>query len=188
MSPGPTGVDGLTMIAGSPCSAISSLHDRLGLEFRALVGADHVVGTACRFLVGDPARDDPQRGDAAGVDDPLDPGGEGGKHQRPRAFDIDAEHRRGVGHPQPVIGRDVKQIAAAHHRRGERSALFERAFDDLDGEPLEIAAIAPRPHQHAHRMPGPRAARAPPPTPTNPVAPVTRHNPEGSDIGQPALM
>src|SRR5437763_7858616 len=48
----------------------------------------------------------------------------------------------------------MKQIPAARDRRGERSLVLERALRNLDREALEIAPIAARPRQYAHRMSG----------------------------------
>ena len=140
------------------------------------------------LLVGDAARHDAQGRDAAGVDDALDPGVERGQHQIPRAVDIGAEHRPGVGHPQPVIGRDVEQVAATRDRRGERVGVFERAFRDLDLEILR--GCGDRCWARASTRTGWPALSSARATaePTNPVAPVTRHKPEGSDIALQALI
>ena len=128
--------------------------DGLGLEFRALIGADHVLGPARRLLIGNAIRDNAQSRDAARIDNPLNTGRERRQHQLARAPDISAEHRSGIRYPQPVIGRDMKQIPAPRDRGGERSRIFERTLYDFDREPLEIAPIAARPRQYAHRMPG----------------------------------
>ena len=50
---GPIGVEGLTITAGRPRVSTQLAHDLLGQEFRALIGADHVVERARRGLVGD---------------------------------------------------------------------------------------------------------------------------------------
>ena len=71
------------------------------------------VGAARRFLVGRIVRVDAERRNAAGVDDAFDTGRECCAHQRPRAVDIGAEHRRRVAHPEAVVGGDMKEAAAA---------------------------------------------------------------------------
>ena len=80
-SRGPTGVEGLTMTAGSPRSPISRRTTSSACEFRLLVGADHVAIGSAVVLVGDAAGDEAEGGDAAGIDDALDAGGERRGHQ-----------------------------------------------------------------------------------------------------------
>ena len=152
MSPGPIGVDGLTMTAGRPRSSISSRTAASAWNFDSLYGPIMSCGAARRLLVGDAALQDAEHRDAAGIDDALDPGRLRRQHQLAGALDIDPEHRRRVRHPQPVIGGDVKHIAAARHRRRQRGEIVERALGDLDLQPFEVAPVAVRPRQHPHLL------------------------------------
>ena len=152
MSPGPTGVDGLTMTTGRPRSSISSRTTSSAWNFDRLYGPIMSAALARRLLVGDAAREEAEGRDAAGVDDALDPGCQRRQHQFAGALDIGAEHRRRVGHPDPVIGRDVEHIAAARRPRRQRCGVLQRALGDLDVQTCEVAPVAVRPGQHPHRL------------------------------------
>ena len=114
MSRGPTGADGIDDHRRQPLFAHQIQHRPLGQEFRALVGADEVRLVGRRGLVGRRAvAGHAQRGDRTAVHDALDPRCLRRTHHRDRAVDIGAQHRPGIGHPEPVIGRDVEHVAAA---------------------------------------------------------------------------
>ena len=106
----------------------------------------------------------PEHRDAARIDDPLDAGFLRRQHQFAGALDIDPEHRRRIGHPQPVIGRDMKQVAAAGDRFRQRVRVVERALGDLDRQTLRDCAgrcaAAPAPAPSARSDQSPRHRRA----------------------------
>ncbi len=125
-------------------------HDLLGLELRLLVWPDHFGESAGRVFVGHTAGNQADRGDAAGMDDALDAGGQRRAHQFARALDIGAEHGGRVGNPQPVIGGDVEQVPAAGDGAGERGRILHRALGDFYRQAGEVAAVAARAGQHPH--------------------------------------
>ena len=57
----------------------------------------------------------------------LHPGRRGGAHQRRGAVDVGAQHRRGVRHPDPVVGGDMHDIAAAGDRARRGAAGRSRS-------------------------------------------------------------
>ena len=126
--------------------------DFLRLEFRALVGADHVLDAARGFLVGRPLGNQTEGGDAARIDYPFDTGIERGPHQGASPRHIRMEHRRGIGHPKTIIGGNVEQIPTTGDGTRQRWCVFHRAFGNLYGKIGEVAAIAPRAGQDADFM------------------------------------
>ena len=116
--------------------------------------ADHVAERRRRGLVGGAAAGRAaERRDAAGVDDALDAGLGGGEQQRAGAVDVGAVHRRRARHPQPIVGGDVEQRAAARDRAGEARRVVEVAHGRLERQVRRQPAGAPRPDQRAHRSP-----------------------------------
>jgi hypothetical protein len=61
-----------------------------------------------------------QHGDAAGIDDARDLGGQGRLHQMAGAVDIGGVHGGGLAHPESVIGGNVIERATACHGGNER--------------------------------------------------------------------
>ena len=77
MSRGPIGVEGLTITAGRPSLGDHPLDQPLGGDLALLVGADRLGLGQRRGLVDDGGGvGGAQGGDAGGVDDPLDAGGQ----------------------------------------------------------------------------------------------------------------
>ena len=115
-----------------------------------------------------------ERGDRACINDALDSRRHGRFHQRMRTVDIDAMHRRWIGHPDAVIGGDMKKRLAIFQRLAIGFRLAEIAFDDFNIEPRKIAPVVVRSRASArNRCPFASSTRATA-APTNPVAPVMK--------------
>ena len=104
------------------------------------------------LLVGRPLGNQTESGDAARIDHPFDTGIECRSHQDAGPLDIRAEHRRGIGHPEAIIGGNVEQIPATGDGARERLRVVQRALGDFDGKIGEVAPIALRAGQDANVM------------------------------------
>ena len=132
-------------------------HRPLGQELRALVGADEIRLVGRRGLVGRRAIGrHPQRRDRTAVHDALHPRRLGRTHHRQRALDIGAQHRLGIGHPEPVVRRDVEHIAAAGGGARQRRGIGEVAQRQFRIDAGQVAPVAGRPDQQAQPMPARR--------------------------------
>ena len=150
-SRGPTGVDGLTMTAGSlflrdhaldqtvPPRLCFSCRRRSRLLLRAAL---------FRRLAGRLGLQR-QRRHAAGVDHALDAGVERGVHDGARARDVVLDDLARIGRPQPIIRRDMKQVPHARHGRRERRRIAQIAGGVLDIDAVEVGARAGGAHQRA---------------------------------------
>ncbi len=174
MSRGPIGVDGLTITGGHPFVADQPAHLLLGEVFGALVHADHRGFVDRRVLR--PRRavaDQPERGDAAAIDDPLHPGVARRPQQVAGAVHVGLHHRPGVRHPEPIIGGHVHDVGAAFDGGCEARRVAQVALDQLGRQAGDVARgrcrAAPAAAARA-RAPGSARATA---EPTKPVAPVT---------------
>ena len=58
----------------------------------------------------------------------------------------------GTGHPEPVIGGDVHDIAAPGGGAGERGGIGQVAGHDLGVEPVQVAPVAGGPRQQPQRV------------------------------------
>ncbi len=135
--------------------AHEAAHRLLRQELRSLVGSDHVGNGRGSLLVGRAAvLAEPERGDAAGVDHARDARLRRRPEQVHAAADVDALDLGRVRHPEPIVGRDVEQGVAAGRGPAQRRRVGEVAGHDLAIDALEVAPVAGRPDEHAHRMAG----------------------------------
>ena len=102
---------------------------------------------------GVPSCRHPQRRDRTAVHDALHPRRLGRTHHRQRALDIGAQHRLGIGHPEPVVRRDVEHVAAAGGRARQRGGIGEVAQRQFRIDAGQVAPVAGRPDQQAQPMP-----------------------------------
>ena len=108
------------------------LDGTLGHGLAALVGTDRLVGRERGRLV-DRRRGarDPQGGNAARIDDAFDAGGQRLALEIQGPFDIGAYDLGRIARPQPIVGRDVKQVSDAFQGGLERPPVGEIADDHL---------------------------------------------------------
>ena len=125
----------------------------------------------------------PERRDAAGIDDALDPGA----RAPPASARGCPRHWRGTSPPgrAPTAGNRRRRETDSGSRRpraASEARVLERALGDLDRQARRgcggRCSAAPAPAPAAPPASRARATAEP----TNPVAPVTRHKPEGSGI------
>ena len=171
-SRGPIGVEGLTITTGRPARR-PSLPPPFGHHLAALVGPDGLPRRQRQGLVRRPdRRRGRQGGDAAGIDDPLDPGGQGRVHHGAGSGKVVAHDLLGIARPEPVVGRDVEEVAHALHGRAMRASAISPIAISASRS-FEVLARAGGPHQQP--QPAARAASARNTAePTKPDAPVTR--------------
>jgi hypothetical protein len=151
MSRGPTGVDDQRRQMVLPDHRQDPLFREV---FGALVRTDESRfgdrrGFVARRSVGGQA----ERGDAAGVHDALDPRCERRPHDCLRALDIDAHHVLRVRDPEPVIGRDMKEMAATGDGAAERIGIRQVPLDGRDRQPCEVLPVGAAADQDSHRVP-----------------------------------
>ena len=152
MSRGPIGVEGATITAGSPCSAHQAFDFTFGHQLGALVGADHALRRVARGFIHRRVAG-LQRRDGGGIDHPLDTGFERGAHGGPGALEIVALDLARVARPQPVIGRDMEQVARAFHGGGHGLFVAHVARHRLAMQLGDVEPVGARPHQDAHMQP-----------------------------------
>ena len=105
---------------------------------------------------GVPSCVQPQRGDRAAMHDALHPGRLRRAHHRQRAVDIGAQHGVGIGHPEPIVGRDVEHVAAAGGGARQRGGVGQVAQRQFGIEAGQVAPVAGGPHQQAQPVPARR--------------------------------
>ena len=132
MSRGPTGADGIDHHRRQPLLAHQVHHRPFRQELRALVGADEVRLVGRRGLVGRRAvLRPPQRGDRTAMHDALHARRLRRAHHRQRALDVGPQHRVRIGHPEPIVGRDVEHVAAAGGGARQRGGVGQVAQRQL---------------------------------------------------------
>ena len=86
------------------------------------------------------------------IDDPLHTGGGGGAQHGHAAIDIRAQHGGGVGHPDAVIGRDMKHMAATGDGAGEGGGVRQIPGHTFHIQPGEVTRIATCARHHTHAV------------------------------------
>ncbi len=124
----------------------------LGEEFRFLVMADHLFQAPEIRLRGRAAAGAfAESGDAAGINDPFDPGGEGRQHQGARPFDVGGIHPVRIGGPETVIRGDMEECRAPLQGFQQRGPVGKVAADRLQRQFGDIGATAAGADQSPHR-------------------------------------
>ena len=147
-SRGPIGVDGLTITAGRPIAQRPS--PRPDAQPRPCCACRR-RSRPFRRAAHPPSRGavpEPERRDAARVDDALDARFERLLHDEPRSLDIVAADLVRVFRPEPVIGGGVEEEPDALERARERGAVGEIALAQRVAG-IEIRARARGAREHA---------------------------------------
>ena len=113
-----------------------------------------------------------ERRNAAAIDDALHACGLRSEHQGARAFDIGAQHRRGIGHPDAVIGGDVEQVRQPFTARASVTGSARSPSTSLATSPVRLRLSLVGRTSTRTECPRATSVRATA-EPTNPVAPVT---------------
>ena len=112
-----------------------------GEIFRALVMADHVGEADWRIFVGRArVRRQAKRRDAARIDDSEGAGLGSGPDEVATALDVGRVHSLGIGHPETVVGGNVKDCLATRDSTVKRRRIGQVSFDDFEIESLEVQA------------------------------------------------
>ena len=93
-----------------------------------------------------------ERGDRTAMHDALHPRRLGRTHHRQRAVDVGAQHRLRVGHPEPVVRRDVEHVAAAGDGARQRRRIGQVAQRQFRIDARQVAPVAGGADQQAQPM------------------------------------
>ena len=126
----------------------------LGQRLAALVHANGVFRRKRRGLIDRARRARQfQGGNAARMDDALGAGSQRFQHEVAGAVDIGAQDGRRIARPEPVVGRDMEEVARAAHGGAERRPIGQIADNDLAAEVGEVVARAVGTDERPHLQP-----------------------------------